>query len=407
MRYLVRFAIPFLLLTTTVLPAAELKLAVTGGDADMTDVPLSAEITLPDSVAALKPDQVKVRLKDGDEVPGQVVSDGGKIRLWWVAPAVKAGSTTTWTAAFSKRDKPCGACFHFKKDEEAKHLDLTCGDTLVTRYVYVRDTADKETMFNTSKCFHHVFSPKRAEPITKGPGGKYSHHRGIFIGWSRLGFKGNKYDLWHCRKGEVIRHREFATLAAGPVLARTTCLLDWKTADDGEVILAEERTATVYRQPDPTILLMDFTSTVTAVTDDVELNGDPEHAGCQFRPSNEIAGKCEGGDRQATYLYCSKEVNAKNCKKQQGMPWTAMNYALDGQDYSVIHMNHEDNPDNAVYSAYRPYGRFGCWTRHALKKGESLTLKYRFMVIADTLPARDACAALREAFVDPPEVAVK
>jgi hypothetical protein len=372
----------------------------------MIDVPLCAEVKLPAALAGLKPGMIKVRLKAGEEVPGQIIScGGGKTRLCWVAPSIKAGSKTAWTATLSKREKPCAECFEFK-DTKDEHLDLACGDRLVTRFMYKRDTTDNDTKFKTSKCYHHVFGVDGKTSITKGNGGKYPHHRGIFIGWSRIKFKGKGYDLWHLRKGEVIRWRQFESLCAGPVLGRSAILLDWKTTDDGEVILSEKRTVTVYKQAKPTILLLDFVTTVTAPTDDVELGGDPEHAGFQYRPTNDLVAKTEGS-RMAKYMYFKDEVNAKNCKQQQGMPWVAMNYALAKQDYSVLHMNHEDNPKNAVYSAYRDYGRFGCWTRHTLKKGESLTLKYRVWVTADKMPAREACAARRAAFVAPPEVSVK
>jgi len=390
----------------TIASGEEIRLTVKGGSVDMTDVPLKVGITLPDSLKEVKPEMIRVRVKGAAEVPGQVVKcREGKVQLLWVAPSVKASAETTLTATLTKREKPCPDCFTFK-DTEGKHLDLSLGDRLITRYMYARDTTSPETMFDTSKCFHHVFGVDGKTPITKGTGGKFPHHRGIFIGWSRIKFKGKGYDHWHLRKGEVIRKKDFASLETGPVMARSVINNEWKTKDDGEVILAEKRTVTVYRQEKPTILLLDFISSVTAVTDDVELGGDPEHAGFQYRPSNDIAKKSEG-NKQATYLYFDEKVSAKNCKQQQGMPWVAMNYALNNQDYSVLHMNHEDNPKNNVYSAYRDYGRFGCWTRHTLKKGETLTLKYRIWVVADKMPGRETCTARRAAFVTPPTVTAK
>jgi hypothetical protein len=83
-----------------------------------------------------------------------------------------------------------------------------------------------------------------------------------------------------------------------------------------------------------------------------------------------------------------------------------MSYALEGQPYSVLHMSHDGNPKGAVWSAYRDYGRFGCWTRWKLKEGETLTLRYRLWIGASEMPERTDCAARREAFVSPPEVTV-
>jgi hypothetical protein len=199
-------------------------------------------------------------------------------------------------------------------------------------------------------------------------------------------------------------------MAAGPVLARSVARIDWKTGDDKDVVLVEERSTTVFRQPTPTLMLMDFVSTVKAAAD-VDLNGDPEHAGFQYRPSNAIAGKgkkgkgkaAPGGNKKATYLFHGEGVDPK---KQKDLPWVAMSYALEGQPYSVVHMSHDDNPKGAVWSAYRDYGRFGCWTRWKLKEGETLTLRYRLWIGAVEMPERPDCAARREAFVSPPEVTV-
>ena len=392
---------------------AEIRLLVKGAEADLTDVPVSAEVRLPRSLSYVPAEKIDVSVSGtgaAKAVPGQIVKGpDGKVRLWWVIPRVRQGSSTRWTARFSRRTGADTGGFTWK-DEKGKHLDLLFAGSGVTRYMYERDTSTSARAHETYKCYHHVYGVDGRSFITKGPHGLYTHHRGIYIGWSRVGFKGKRYDLWHMKPAAVQLHKEFATMTAGPVLARSVARIDWKTGDDKDTVLVEERSTTVYFQSKPALMLMDFVSTVKAAAD-VDLNGDPEHAGFQYRPSNAISGKDKKGkgraalgeNRKATYLFHADGVNPK---KQKDLPWVAMSYALEGQPYSVLHMSHDGNPKGAVWSAYRDYGRFGCWTHKKLKEGETLTLRYRLWITAGEMPAREACAARREAFVGPPEVTV-
>lgn len=392
---------------------SEVRLLVRGGETDLTEVPVSAEVKLPGSFSYVPAEEMDVSLSGtgaGKAVPGQVVKGpDGATRLWWVIPSVRASSSTTWTARFSRRTRPDAGGYSWK-DEKGKHLDLLLGDTGVTRYMYERDRSTSARAHETYKCYHHVYDVRGQGFITKGPHGLYTHHRGIYIGWSKVAFEGKRYDLWHMKPSAVQLHKEFPTKTAGPVLALSVARIDWKTGDEKDTILVEERSTTVYRLSKPTLVLMDFVSAVKA-TADVDLSGDPEHAGFQFRPSNAISGKdakgkgkaALGENRKATYLFHAEGVNPK---KQKDLPWVAMSYALGGQPYSVVHMSHADNTKGAVWSAYRDYGRFGCWTRKKLQEGETLTLRYRLWIGASEMPSREECAARREAFVNPPKVTV-
>ena len=80
------------------------------------------------------------------------------------------------------------------KDTKGKHLDILSGDKVLVRYMYEHDTSTAEKKHATYKPYLHVFDAEGKAPITKGPGGQFTHHRGIFIGWSKLGFNGKSYD---------------------------------------------------------------------------------------------------------------------------------------------------------------------------------------------------------------------
>ena len=173
------------------------------------------------------------------------------------------------------------------KDNTGKYADvLTPDGKPILRYMYERDTSDDAKTFDTAKVFAHVLAEDGKTTLTKGAGGKFPHHRGIFIGWNKLKQGGKSHDLWHVRN-TVQKHREFEATEATDKGATLTALIDW-IGVDGTPVLEEKRTYKVTSQ-DNAYSVIDFTSTLTATQGDVELNGDPEHAGVQFRPSQQVA----------------------------------------------------------------------------------------------------------------------
>lgn len=129
--------------------------------------------------------------------------------------------------------------------------------------------------------------------------------------------------------------------------------------------------------PAPARLIVDFTSKLKAVAGDLVLDGDPEHAGCQYRPAAEVDVK------QTAYVFPKENLDLK---KDVDLPWVGETYTLAGQEHSVVIMNHPDNPKGSRWSAYRDYGRFGAFAKAALKQGETLTLRYQFLIAAGSLP---------------------
>ena len=126
-------------------------------------------------------------------------------------------------------------------------------------------------------------------------------------------------------------------------------------------------------------MVIDFQSKLTATYGDVFLKGDPEHAGIQYRPANEVDAK------KTKYTFPAEGTNVKN---ERDLPWIAETYMLDGKAYSVVQMNHPGNPKGTKHSAYRDYGRFGSFFEKEIKKGESLTVNYQFVIADGELPER-------------------
>ena len=279
------------------------------------------------------------------------------------------------------------------QDKKGEYLDLLFDGKKVTRYMYAHDTSTEQRTFETYKPFHHVYDAE-GNRLTNGPDGVnpypkkgilYPHHRGIFIGWNRLTFEGRRYDLWHMKEVHQV-HQRFLELEAGPDMARSTALIHWN-APDGKPILVEHRRITVHRQSDPAVVLLDFQTEMRAVRGNVMLDGDPEHAGVQYRSHNAVA--AGGKDGKATYLFHKDGIDPK---KDRDMPWVAMSYGLDSGRYVVQHMNHPINPKQTIYSAYRDYGRFGAFFKKEIPQDTGLTLFYRIIVSRGDMPDRQTLA---------------
>jgi hypothetical protein len=264
------------------------------------------------------------------------------------------------------------------QDKPGEYLDVLLDGKIAARYMDAHDTSTKEKRLETYKPYLHVFDIEGKAPITKGAGGNFTHHRGIFIGWNKLGFGGKVFDRWHMNNGEIV-HQKFSEQKADATSATFTSLTHWNDAD-GKPMVEEERIQTVRRGPAPARLVIDFVSKLKAPSGDVKLDGDPEHAGVHYRPANEVVTK------ETVYVFPKEGAQPT---KDLDYPWVGETYVLPTGKFSVVHMNHPDNPKNTRYSAYRDYGRFGAFFTGDIKSGETLTLRYRFLIADGAMPGGD------------------
>lgn len=270
----------------------------------------------------------------------------------------------------------CQADLQFK-DVPGQYLDVLSDGTVLVRYMYEYDPSSEESLHKTYKPYLHVFDAEGKQPITKGAGGQFTHHRGIFIGWSRIKVDGKSYDRWHMKGGAIV-HQKFLEKEIDENGAATfTSLTHWMGGAN-EPFLEEERKITVSENPEGGRLLIDFQSELTPVDSEVFLGGDPEHAGIQYRPADEV-------DRKKTkYLFPDGLTNPR---KEKGLRWAAENYTLGERSYSVVHLNAPSNPKDTIYSAYRDYGRFGAFFTKKIPEDESLTVNYGFLIKDGKLPS--------------------
>jgi hypothetical protein len=268
------------------------------------------------------------------------------------------------------------------------------------RYFYT--PFDPDNIEDTKKPFHMVYSPDGKQLLTKGLGGLFPHHRGIFFGYNKCRVGDEVYDVWHAAKGEHQLHKAFLDKAVGPVLGSHTSRILWNDRQ-GKPFADEKRTLTVYRQPADQ-LLIEFNATLQATDGKVILEGDRQHAGVQWRSAQEVA----ENQKKTRYLRPAKWADLPpeqqiNTEAHRDLPWNAIQYPLGKSEYTVAYLTSPKNPDNAAFSE-RLYGRFGEYFPCELEPGKPLVVRYRWWVIATHDVKRDQIELKYADLSNPPEV---
>ena len=279
--------------------------------------------------------------------------------------------------------------FEDKKDES--RLEVAYGGKPIARYEYAFDDSTEETRHATYKPFLHVYSADGGRFITKGAGGHFTHHRGIFHGYNHFEIDGTRRDLWHMKEGVQV-HRGFVRQETGSERAEFTSQVEWRT-NEGETLLTEERTHAFLLPAAGEFALIEMRSALTAVAGDARLAGDPEHAGAQFRPADDIV------KDETEYRFHKEGIDPT---KDLDMPWVGAAYRLSTGParYSVAILNHPDNPKGTVFSAYRDYGRFGAFPVIEIPKGETAAVRYRWIVSAGSGLPQEAVEAAYASFAE-------
>ena len=157
------------------------------------------------------------------------------------------------------------------KDEPGKHLDLLKGDRKIVRHAYERmDPEDRE---RTYKPFHHAHQADGKDFLTKGPGGKFTHHRGIYYGFSKcsaVNAAGKKCgSIPGTAKGGYQTHEKVIESKADDKGASHTVEIAWRV-DDGSIFASEKRTLSFSHREDGS-LQVDFSSVLSTKQESVTL----------------------------------------------------------------------------------------------------------------------------------------
>lgn len=394
-----------LVLVPAVHAAETLKISVFGGTSDRPAGPVTVLVAAP-----AEPALVSVKSADGTVLPGQLTEPSlaagpaaaGKRELHFIAPVVPAGGSLTFEVDLAARP-PESPGFAFKGTDSDQKIDLAFNGRAVLQYVCPKlDDSSPAKREPTYKPFHHVYDPAGKKLLTKGPGGKFTHHRGVYYGFNRVtyGPDNKKADVWHCSGTAHQSHEKVIAQVAGPVLARQTVEIAWRGVGK-EIFAKETRELTVWATKDGT--LIEFASRLDPVIAPIRLDGDPQHAGFHFRAAGEVADKTSAqtiyvrpdgiGEPGKTRNWDSKTKLAA----ATDLPWNAMSFVVEGDRYSVAYLDRPDNPKQARFSE-RDYGRFGSYFEYDLPAGKSLVVNYRLWLQTGQITQAQA-AAHREAFV--------
>ncbi len=355
----------------------------------------------------------------GKPIPAQLTAPGllGKAagrqgvvarELHFVLPNLKKGQTLTLTATLSAAVPKAGG-FSWK-DTPGQFVQLNFGDRPVLQYVYkALDKSTLETAQATFRVFHHIFNPAGTRLVTKGAGGKYQHHRGLFFSYNQCSYEGAKSKWVNPWAGPgssrgygkaFENHKGILAEEAGPVLARHLVEIDWNE-DDETVFVKEKREITVYNTPGG--MLLEFANRVSSTVGKVQLGGNVHHSGIQFRADDEVA---KTTNKLTYYLRPDgKGEPGKYINEIPNLPWNAMSFVVAGKRYTAVLLGTPANAKETMWGE-RDYGRFGTAFPYELDKGKDLSVNYRLWLQDGEMTIPQA-AALETDFVQPVEVTVR
>ena len=330
--------------------------------------------------------------------------------LNFLLPELKAGQSATYTVRVGGQWE--GPAFAWQ-DTAGQYSELSYDGKPVLRYMYrAFDDSTPENRFLTYKVFHHLFNQAGDRIVTNGPDGhsryefntiKFPHHRGIFYGFNKCLYgDGVKSDLWHCQGDDYQSHVKVLASDVGPVFGRHLLAIAWH-GKGKQVILNEQREITVYHTPEGR--LIEFASVLKPEVGKLTVDGDPQHAGFQFRAHNEVA---DSTAKQTYYIRVDgrgKPGETRNWpgdKDQVNFPWKGMSYVLGDQRYTAAYIDKPTNPKEARFSE-RDYARFGSYFTTDITPESPLAVNYRLWFQNGEMEG-DAIEALSVDFVEPVEV---
>lgn len=409
-RYTFHALIVLTLIINSPVESAEFQVKVFGGDSDARNVairvPLDMEVEMP--FAAVSSGDFNLL---GQITPPGVLSAGDEPELRFVLPFLaEKDELTLFVKTIEVGQAVHG--FHYQ-DEAGKYNELSLGERPVLRYMYeALDTSSPERIGETYKVFHHIYDPAGSRFVTKGPGGRFPHHRGLFFGFNRIRYgDGLTADIWHCRNGEHQLQKEVVEQTTGPVMGRQLLAIDWYGQQD-DVFAKELRELTAYNVDGG--IMIDFATVLDSQVGKVRLDGDPQHAGFQFRGSQDIPDKTADktyyvrpdgkGEPGKFRNWSAKKDETSENLAHINLPWLALSFVLDDKRYTCCYIDHPDNPKPARFSE-RDYGRFGSYFEYDLDTDKPLKLRYRIWLQEGEMSV-DEINQLSAGFVSSPQVQI-
>ncbi|GMW03505.1 MAG: hypothetical protein AMXMBFR84_46390 [Candidatus Hydrogenedentota bacterium] len=252
------------------------------------------------------------------------------------------------------------------------------GKTWLSTVTTPLDEADREA---TYKVYTHVYDFDGISPLTKGPGGEYTHHRGMFIGWRNTIVEGVECDTWSMPDASQ-HHIAWKSILAGDSASQTE-EIDWRDKS-GKPILTEVRTISA-KEVENGIRCFDFQSELASVAGKIELKGDSHHGGMQIRMASEVTSHPE------TTLYLIPQgAEERENDEVFGAWWVVCSPVINNTRYWIMHMTPPDHPTGQPVYSIRRYARFGSFFEPVLEPGAPQTFRFRILLSANEITAEQA-----------------
>lgn len=297
-------------------------------------------------------------------------------------------------------------------DEAEQKVDVLIDGRLFTSYIYP-DNIKKPVLWPVKSPAGNMLT--RSYPLINKEGDRtdHPHHVGVWLNYGDV----NGLDFWNNSEAippekrdgyGTIYHRTVDKAESGKGTALLVTSADWKAPDNTTIL--EEHTRFRFTAAD-NMRIIDRTTTLQAMIDEVVFRDNKEgmfairvarelelpiEGSAQLMDSHGVATNVDKMDNSlVTGNYRSadgvegKEVWGTRCR------WMKLSGEIKGEEVSIVIIDHPSNVGYPTHWHARDYGLFAANTlgqkifsdgklelNFSLKKGESVTFKYR-LVVAD------------------------
>lgn len=294
-------------------------------------------------------------------------------------------------------------------------VDVLIDGQLFTSYIYP-DNIKKPVLWPVMSPAGNMLT--RSYPLINKEGDRtdHPHHVGVWLNYGDV----NGLDFWNNSEAippenrkdyGTIYHRSIDQAESGKGTALLVTSADWKAPDN--TILLEEQTSFRFTASGD-MRMIDRTTTLKAMIDKVVFRDNKEGmfairvarelelpigGSAQLMDSHGVATNVEKMDNTlVTGNYRSakgvegKEVWGTRCR------WMKLSGEIKGEEVSIVIIDHPSNVGYPTHWHARDYGLFAANTlgqkifsdgklelNYSLKKGESVTFKYRLVIAAEDL----------------------
>jgi hypothetical protein len=302
-----------------------------------------------------------------------------------------------------------------KVNDAEKKVDVMIDGKLFTSYIYP-DNVKKPVLWPVMSPAGNMLT--RSYPMINKEGDRtdHPHHVGIWLNYGDV----NGLDFWNNSEAispeksdgyGTIYHQSIEKVKSGKGKASLLTTSVWKSPDN--TIMLEEQTGFEFLASG-NVYIIDRTTTLKAVIDEVKFTDNkegmfairvaremelPSEKPTKLMDSHGNVTKVEKmdntfvkGDYRSAEGVEGKEVWGTRCR------WMKLASEIKGEAVALVIIDHPSNAGYPTYWHARDYGLFAANTlgqkifsdgknelNLSLKKGESVTFKYRFVVAAENL----------------------